>query len=211
MKQHTITKLLATTAITFGSLSLISQPSQAQNTSFYCGMCNGVPTTFADTPRGTVPVIRWVSQHFSGSGYTPQQRCEEVSGRFQTYYNQGILNYVTTGYMNRMPVVCVSSTNGGECTGLLYTLKPGQNASRTLQQLFDIRQGAAGPLYEDSSGGGTTEKVYIDINNYLETAEVESDSTNPNVTTPEPVETPNVTTPNNETPPNNNNSGGGLW
>jgi hypothetical protein len=49
--------------------------------------------------------------------------------------------------MNRMPVVCVSSTNGGECTGLLFTLKPGQNASRTLQQLFDIRQGAAGPLY----------------------------------------------------------------
>ena len=148
MKKHKLFKIFTASAIAFSSLALINQSAKAQNSSFYCGYSNGVPTTLAETPRGTVPIIRWVSQHFSGSGYTPQQRCEEVSGRFQSYYNQDILNYITTGYMNGMPVVCVTGINGGECSELLFTLKPGQNASRTLQQLFDIRQGASGPLFE---------------------------------------------------------------
>ncbi len=97
-------------------------------------------------------------------------------------------------------MLLVTSNNGGPCSQLLFTLKPGQNASRTLQQLFDLRQGAAGPLYE--STGGSNQNVYIDVNNYLETAPVETGATLPNAS---PTEVPQNTTPSN------NNSGGTVW
>ncbi|NEP57848.1 MAG: hypothetical protein F6K31_12625 [Symploca sp. SIO2G7] len=195
MKSQLLAKLFTAGTIAVTGVTVTSQPSQAQNTQFYCGVSTGVPTTIASTPRGNVPVIRWVSNYFSGSGYNPQSRCQEVSSRFQTYYNNGTLSYITTGIMNGLPVICVSSTNGGPCSGLLFTLKKGQNASRTLQQLFDVRTAAAGPLYESSTGGSN--KIYIDVENYLNQAAVESNST----PTPEPT----------NSNPTNNNSGGTLW
>ncbi|NEP53001.1 MAG: hypothetical protein F6K65_31060 [Moorea sp. SIO3C2] len=196
MNVKLITKIVTVGAIALSSLGLNVKSSQAQNTNFFCGMSQGIPTTIASTARGNVPIIRWVSGYFSRSGYTPQVRCQEVSSRFQSYYNQGILSYITTGIMNNQPVVCVTSSNGGPCAGLLFTLKRRQNASRTLQQLFDIRQGASGPLYESTGG---SRKFSIDVEKFLKTAPVE-EGTQPNHS-PEPE-------------PNNNNNpapGGSVW
>ncbi|MDY6806430.1 MAG: COP23 domain-containing protein [Cyanobacteriota bacterium] len=133
---------------------------------FYCESGeNDVPTTFVQTRQGTYPVIRWVSDYFTPHGYDQMTRCRQVSDKFQTYFNDGNLNYVTTGVVNHQPVVCVSDTNGGTCQGVLFTLKPGQNASRVIQQLFDIRSGAAsGPLLESGS------RVYLDLNQHIEDA-----------------------------------------
>lgn len=144
---------------------MLATPRQATagGTTFSCQMAGGVPATVAHTPGGQRTVIRWVSGYFSGSGYTPLTRCQEVSERFQNYMNQGLLNYITTGYMNNQPVVCVTSSNGGGCQGLLFTLKSGENASRVLQQLFDVKAGAAGPLNESS------QRVYINVNEMLGT------------------------------------------
>ncbi len=128
---------------------------------FFCGRgTNGLPTTFVNTPSGNLPLIRWKSHVFEPSGYTPDVRCRDVSQRFNRFYNQGILNFVTTGVVNNQPVVCVASTMGGACTEVLFTLKPGQSATRTIQQLFDVRAGAAGPLYESE------ERIYVDMRPY---------------------------------------------
>lgn len=121
----------------------------------------GIPTTMFYAPEGSLPVIRWRSHYFAQSGYTPEVRCRAVSDRFQRFYDRGILNYVTTGIVNRLPVVCVSSELGGPCSGVLYTLRPGQNASQVLQQLFDVSYGQAGPLYESGA------RLYLDMNEYL--------------------------------------------
>lgn len=197
MKKQFLSQLVGTGIITLGTLTALSplsqaqssQPSQPQPTTFYCELGNGMPTTMAITPRGKVPIIRWFSTYFTGSGYTPERRCQEVSVRFQTYYNNNTLNYVTTGVINNQPVVCVTSTSGGGCQRLLFTLKRGQDASRTLQQLFDVRAGASGPLYESS--GGSKTNTYIDMNNLLQTAPVES-SASPST---QPVPTPNSNPP----------------
>jgi len=131
---------------------------------FYCDYGkNDIPTTFVKTPQGTYPVIRWVSNYFLSAGYSPMTRCRQVSNKFQLFYDDGRLDYITTGIVNRQPVVCVSSQKGGACQGVLFTLKPYQNASETIQKLFDIRVGATtGPLYESSS------RFYLNFNDYLE-------------------------------------------
>ncbi len=130
--------------------------------SFYCGKdYHGRPTTLVSTPGGVLPIVRWVSDYFNPSGYDPGTRCQEVSNRFDLFYRQGRLNYVTTGIVNRLPVVCVASEMGGPCTGVLFTLKPNEDASRVIQQLFDVRAGASGSLYESES------RQYIDVNRYI--------------------------------------------
>lgn len=144
-------------------MGAMPDPVTAGGTTFACQVVGGVPATVANTPAGQRTVIRWVSGYFSGSGYTPMTRCREVSERFQNYMNQGVLNYITTGYMNNQPVVCVTSSDGGGCQGLLFTLKSGENASRVLQQLFDVKAGAAGPLNE------STQRVYLNVNDMLGT------------------------------------------
>ncbi len=164
-------KLLATVATLAASAVLspfgLSPATQAKSigTNFVCENWQGVPTTFAKTADQTiVPVLIWQSDYFSYSGYDPSTRCELVSSRFQYFYNTGQLNYITTGRMNRMPVVCVSYHKGGGCNGLLFTLKPGVNPTQTLQQLMAVRVRSTGPLNE------TTGRVYINFEDYLNQA-----------------------------------------
>ncbi|MBF2028228.1 MAG: hypothetical protein IGS48_15925 [Oscillatoriales cyanobacterium C42_A2020_001] len=140
-----------------------AQPEPIAKDYFFCGKSShGTPTTYVNTPSGNIPLIRWVSHYFEHSGYTPDVRCRDVSQRFNTFYNQGILNFVTTGYVNNLPVVCVASDRGGPCTGVLFTLKSGQSATRTIQQLFDVRAGASGPLFESE------ERIFVDMRPYTE-------------------------------------------
>ncbi|SKB14104.1 conserved exported hypothetical protein [Planktothrix sp. PCC 11201] len=130
---------------------------------FYCDLSSdGIPTTFVKNTRGTFPVIRWVSRIFDDAGYVPETRCRQVSSKFQQFQKRGLLNYVTTGRVNNQPVICVSNAQDGPCLGILFTLKPNQNANRTLQQLFDLRANAsAGPL-EESNG-----RLYLDLSQYI--------------------------------------------
>jgi hypothetical protein len=140
------------------------QPTQPIADRFYCQADDhGVPTTYVSGAYATEkPLIRWVSSYFADSGYDPMRRCEEVSDRFTRYYREGTLNYITTGIVNRLPVVCVSSQLGGPCNNVLITLKPGQDATNTVQQLFDVRVGRSGPLEESGS------RFYMDFNQHLQ-------------------------------------------
>lgn len=131
---------------------------------------DGVPTTVALTPRGKISLIRWVSDYFKESGFDPKIRCEEVSKRFQSYYNQGVLNYITTGIENGQAVVCVSGTDGGACNGTLFTLKSEASTSRVIQHLFDVAYAGVAPLEESSS----SPRIYIDIRKLLGTAPTQS-------------------------------------
>lgn len=110
-------------------------------------------------------MIRWSSSTFNEAGWNQQRRCEEVSARFDTYLKQGRLAFITTGRMNGQPVICTARSKGGGCDGLLYTLKPGQNATTTLRNLLEIRVKARGPLNE------TTERLYVSLDELLETAQ----------------------------------------
>ena len=123
--------LLGLFAVTANLLHFCSADANSSLAStISCMNADGVPSTVVQTKTGKqVPIIYWKSQTFSGSGWTPERRCQEVSARFQSYHSSGTLKYITTGRMNGLPVICVARTDGGACAGLLYTLKPGQNAT----------------------------------------------------------------------------------
>ncbi|WP_017719913.1 COP23 domain-containing protein [Kamptonema formosum] len=173
MKQQSLTTATALWALTLGATAAFAQTGTPGRTTFVCTPDSaGVPTTYAQTPRGAVPVIKWVSEHFSDSGYSPQTRCQIVTGRFNTLHRAGRLNYLSASVQNSQPVICALSQLGDQCT-LLYTLKPGQNPNVVLERLQAVRQGAAGPLLESSDDTDTPGDGTIDFNQYLNTAPVE--------------------------------------
>ena len=165
MKQTLVTLLLTLTSLGLIQLDHGKQSASAQEaTRFTCENHQGIPITVAKTPTKDVPIIRWVSDHFAGAGYTPEKRCQEVSLRFQSYYDQGLIRFMTTGRMNSQSVVCVTSQEQGPCQGLLFTLKPESNPNKTLLELMAVRVSNSGALNE------TTGRVYIDFEGYLQEA-----------------------------------------
>jgi len=156
-------------------------PTQAQSVTFACGMSDEVPTTIAVTERGNISVIRWVSEFGHAVGYTPQQRCQEVSSRFQTYHELDVLNYLTTGSMNGQSVICVTLSPGASCDrnlvhqGLLFTLKPDSDGEATLQRLIAVRDYGDTPLNESTHDG--VSRSYINMNELLRNAPIDPDAT----------------------------------
>ena len=144
--------------------AVVPGPSYSGANRFFCGLSGGVPSTLASTNEGKiVSVIRWTSRMFDDAGWNPEHRCQEVSSRFESLRQQGRLKYLTTGRINGQPVICSSIANGGACDGLLYTLKPNQDPTHTLQKLLDVRVKATGPLNETNS------RLYVSIDEILQT------------------------------------------
>ena len=194
MKLQTLTKTLTIALIGVGAALTLQSPSQAQ-TIFEClvpmtGPYIGVPTTYAKVgPNEYKAVIRWVSRYFSGSGYTPMQRCQEVTGRFNALYARPSgIDIITTGYLNGLPVI-YSPSDGREranSANLLFTLKRGENATQKIAQLFDIRAGASSsPLFESSSDSAT---VYF--KKFLESVPVETNPATGSSSSPAPGTSP---------------------
>ncbi len=100
MKLPSLTPFVTAGAIALG-ITTFSQSSQGQNAAargFFCDTSSGVPVTIYQNTQGTQePWIRWVSNAFGSSGYDPQTRCQEVSGRLETYRRNKQLKYITVG------------------------------------------------------------------------------------------------------------------
>jgi Circadian oscillating protein COP23 len=150
-----------------GSFTIGAESSQAQNAAargFYCDTSGGVPVTIYQNAQGArEPWIRWVSNAFASSGFDPLTRCQEVSGRLETYRRNRQLKYITVGIMNGQRVVCTASRLNGRCEGLIFTMKRGQDPIRTLNNLLAWREGQAGAPSLSESGS----VPYIDVSGRL--------------------------------------------
>lgn len=150
-------------AIALGSTVFLPQPSYAQAQGFYCDRSTGVPVTTYQNAQGiSEPWIKWTSNHFRYAGYDPVTRCQEVSGRLETYRRNKQLKLITVGTINGQNVVCTASQVNGRCEGLIFTLKPRQDAVKTLTNLLAWREGLAGVRSQHES---TT--LYIDVSERL--------------------------------------------
>ncbi|MEO1004867.1 MAG: COP23 domain-containing protein [Cyanobacteria bacterium J06638_38] len=112
--------------------------AQAQTSKgFTCDAKTSIPTTiYHNSQGGQEPWIKWVSEHFSESNWTPLSRCQTVSDRLEEYRQNGKLKYVTLGVENNQQIICVASQDNGPCEGIVYTLRPGQDGVAALNNLF---------------------------------------------------------------------------
>lgn len=158
----------------------VATNSQPNKVTFYCreifdkasGEKNPATVAWIPERKGHISLIGWKSQVFSRY-VTPQKRCEIVTQKFQQFYDNGGLNYLTHGINNGDPVICSIPNQGETCNGTnqLFNIKPGSNPTIVLQRLIDTLVGAGGDgiLYQNSG-----QQIYIDMKEYFKKAPVEN-------------------------------------
>jgi hypothetical protein len=198
MKQSLLLSTVSISLLLCLVADLTSVRADTTGSKFYCGLSKNVPTTMAKTSRGAVSVIHWVST--LGETYTPEKRCQIVSEKFQTFYQDGTLNYLTTGTVNHQPVICAAQQENGPCTGVLFTLKPNSDPGRTLQHLLSIRDRAPGLVLNESAL-----QIYVNIADFLDAAPTETDQASVDEAVPTPIQSGSIATPVSQ--PNGN----GIW
>ncbi|MGL5195490.1 MAG: COP23 domain-containing protein [Chroococcales cyanobacterium] len=151
------------------TLTLAQPQPPVETTSFFCGTVEGIPATIARTPNGEMPMVIWDENAIKDPEINAQQQCEEVSTRFQTYYDNGTLNYITSGVMNGQLVACVAPGENAPCSGMLFPLSGGSNPRGMLQRMFRIRVTSAGVIPETVHGviPETVHRLYISFDKYL--------------------------------------------
>ncbi|EDX77610.1 hypothetical protein MC7420_2934 [Coleofasciculus chthonoplastes PCC 7420] len=119
---------------------------------FYCGIHNGQPATIANHPqRGDITVIVWTSD-LSTSSWSSQQRCKQISKRFQQNQESGNLNYIVAGRFNGNPVLCASQqvyTEVINCSdsAVLMTLRSEYDYQEVIRKIASInRNMSASPV-----------------------------------------------------------------
>ena len=187
MKQSLLLSTVSISLLLCLVTDLTSVRADTSGSKFYCGQSKSVPTTMAKTSRGAVPVIRWFST--LGENYTPEKRCQIVSEKFQTFYNDGTLNYLTTGVINQLPVICAAKQENGPCSGVLFTLKPNSDPGQTLQRLLSIRDRAPGLVLNESAP-----QIYVNMADFLNTAPTDTDQASSEAI-PTPTQSGSITTP----------------
>jgi hypothetical protein len=139
--------LAATLSIIIGGLNLPAEASPRRNIT--CQRVSGAWTTVVTDSRGERQLIRWVSDFGHRVGYTPEQRCLEVSNRMRDNFGREG-QYITHGRMNGQNVICQTDRLGEDCQQLLYTLKPEDDPKTKLEDLFQLNNPnvSRGPLRE---------------------------------------------------------------
>lgn len=157
---------IATTITALGSVN----PATAQTTrGFKCDIDSSIPTTMYHDSKGIKePWIKWISEHFSDSNWTPMSRCEAVSERLEEYRLDGKLKYVTLGMENNQQIICVASYDNGPCEGIVYTLRPEQDGIAALNNLFAW---GSGQENLESSYESSTSIPYINVGEKLKQSE----------------------------------------
>ncbi|NEO58310.1 MAG: hypothetical protein F6K54_37850 [Okeania sp. SIO3B5] len=151
------------------TIVLGAQSSQAQVSSNYsCGTSDGAPTTIYKSPgEEDIPLIRWTTT--LGEQWTPKVRCQVVSQRFDRFDRDGTLEFLTTGRVNKMPVVCAVPTEGAECSDqynsdrVLFTLPEDKDPDLALEQLL----GFASVVENGDPRSYYNGRTYINISRWM--------------------------------------------
>lgn len=157
-----ITALVALSGPVIAAEAARAQASKAVSR-FECQRVDGYYATVAiDSSGRSAPMIAWASQEFSGSGYTPQRRCNEVTNRLNSVLRDNgnsLRNiYLTVGPVNRHVVLChVGDTRSGcNSTNVLFTLSQrnqrSSNPRELLENLFNARALGTGNPVQQSGG-----------------------------------------------------------
>ena len=177
--QSTFKLLVA--VISLSSFGVFGRSTNAQTAyktdrvNFYCGEYTDkstgqtIPATMAYVPqrKASVSIIAWKSNHIPA--WDAQTRCDTVSPKFQIFYEDSRLDYLTTGVNNGYDIICAVLETGQPCKpeDQLFQVKADDNPSAVLRGLTGIIEGTAlgNIIYQNSS-----DKVYVSMDEFLEAA-----------------------------------------
>jgi hypothetical protein len=128
-KSMAIKKLFFTIAsipsIMLGTLAALCQPTLAKQVSVVCDYSGVTPKIVATAERENVTVLQFVSEYFS-----PQkalQNCQSTAQKLQTLNLTDNSKYLTSGLVDRLPVVCAVAQRGSSCNSnsaeILFSLE----------------------------------------------------------------------------------------
>ncbi|BAZ13224.1 hypothetical protein NIES4071_50630 [Calothrix sp. NIES-4071] len=172
---------LTSTACFAVSLTAVSQntPASVSNkVTFFCqkgldkASGKNIPFTVAWVPERNrhVRIIGWKSEFFEKAGWTPQERCEKVTERFNKIYDAGRLNYFGSGTNNGYPIICGLLNKDDACNpeNQLFTVKSGSQIKVVLEQLLEIAEGKASNVIYQNSG----QQIRVSVKDILNNATV---------------------------------------
>jgi len=170
------TKLFAYSALALLTLGLVSCGDKDKGEipivtpRYFCGQdAQGTYTTYAETAGRKQAIVRWKSEYFSKSDWTPEARCKEVSPKFDQAAVNNQLNYITNDTQNNLDVVCAAINKNERCSLMLFTLRPEDDPETVRQMLEDLGKGVAmGPIPQSGSY-----KVYLPMSEVLKNLPVE--------------------------------------
>ena len=164
MKSKIMTCLVGLFFVQIGFLLGFPKEGRAQSTDieFFCGSVGSQFATIARTPSDEGPVVIWEN---SLGGFTPQERCEIISGRFQRYFAVEGKNFISLFNLNGLPVLCAVSTTERllGCEGELFTVSSWNYAKAIRQQMESVPWYLQGPIRQSGS-----EYVVFDLEAYVE-------------------------------------------
>jgi Circadian oscillating protein COP23 len=174
--------ILAATTVSLVSINILNQPSNAETTAtyskdkinFYCGEISDkasnkkIPATIAYIPqrKANVQIIAWKSNFIPQ--WDAQKRCNTVSPKFQTFYENGRLNYLTTGENAGYDIICAAVETGRSCKAedQLFQVKANSDPEAVLKGLTGLIEGASSKPIFQSSG----EQIYVSMEDLLNKA-----------------------------------------
>jgi Circadian oscillating protein COP23 len=146
-------KVLALVCIGLLSEIQMPLPLKANELKFYCDKSASIPITKIHTNRGEEEFIQWVQER---GGYSVEQRCMEVSNRFNLALSRGQLYLKADKSFNGSQVICSVSRRGDNCdsNNVLVTLKNKQQLKRAYTVFTDFQRSATGRAPIKLSGNG---------------------------------------------------------
>ena len=119
----------------------VANSAETPQLNFTCEVSQGVPTTVAQYAGDDtkLPIFHWKDEVLaSRSTSSPQQLCNMVSDKLENYSAQGYdlskLSFVGTA-QGGLPVICANTAGVPECSKVLLTLAPAQQADIVADQV----------------------------------------------------------------------------
>ena len=111
-------------------------PRVTSDTRFSCEIVNGEYTVMYRPESRPSQAYPWAVPSQLGGGWTPQNRCLEITRRLESYRADGLLE-MTTGYENNYETICVTTQVDPTDCRIVLTVPPGQDAQLTRDLIFE--------------------------------------------------------------------------
>ena len=140
MKFKYLSLILTSMALTFTASPVLTASTNNSNATFSCQTENETPTTIAKKADGQdLTIFHWRNEVLP-EYLNPQQLCEEVTQKLQTYATEGHqLSSFKTHDLDGIPLICAEET-AGDCSLVLFTLNASNNQRESnliLGQILD--------------------------------------------------------------------------